>query len=435
MVPPSIVYNVSTLVDAQWERLRALRRDLHRYPEAGWMEFRTSAIIASHLGQEGYQVLVGDKCLRTEHVLGVPLEQRIHEYRKTLEPKKWQAEWPGVVGIAAKGSGPTVAFRFDMDATEVQESRDPSHRPVREGFASAYQGLMHACGHDGHVAIGLGLASLLAATQDLWQGRVKFIFQPAEEGGRGAIPMVEAGIVDDVDYFIAFHIGSDILRLGEIALEATGFLSSVKLDAEFQGVASHAAGAPERGRNALLAATLATVGIHGLPRYGQNSTFVNVGVLQAGTGRNVIPAHAELQLEVRGDSDQVCHELEDAARRVLEGAAAMQGVSVTVRVTGKTVGGKSDPDLVNKLREAAKVVPDGLKDLDSCPLGGGEDATFFMRQVQERGGQALYFLLGATAVSPHHSSIFDFDERALLHGVKVLTFLGLELLRAGGTKA
>jgi aminobenzoyl-glutamate utilization protein A len=124
--------------------------------------------------------------------------------------------------------------------------------------------------------------------------------------------------------------------------------------------------------------------------------------------------------------------MDAAARRCLAGAAAMHGVEVDVRVAGETIGGRSDPALVEALRRVAAASPWGLRLHDSWPLGGGEDATFFMRRVQERGGLALYGLLGASAPSGHHSSTFDLDERALVHGAALLAGLAHDVLTGRG---
>jgi aminobenzoyl-glutamate utilization protein A len=413
---------------ARLDALRALRRDLHRHAETGWTEFRTSGLVARELARHGYRVLRGHECVRPDAILGAPPAAELTRRRREAGELGADVELPGVVGILERGPGPTVALRFDMDATEVLEAEGGAHRPAVEGFASTRPGAMHACGHDGHVAIGLGVAELLARPDLPWRGRVKLVFQPAEEGGRGAHPMVEAGIVDDVDHFAALHIGHEALGLGQVALEVTHFLSSAKLDAEWQGVAAHAAGAPERGRNALLAACHAVLGLHALPRHGGGATFVNAGVLRAGTGRNVVPSVAELRFEVRGETDQICAGLEAAARQVVEGAAQMHGVEVAIRAAGRTIGARSDPGLVARLGALVAACPGELEALPSFPLGGGEDATLFMRRVQARGGQALYFLLGADARSGHHSATFDFDERALGHGVALMTGLVLDLL-------
>lgn len=114
----------------------------------------------------------------------------------------------GIVAVLDSGKvGKTIAFRFDMDANDLDEAQDDKHLPYQEGFASRHEHAMHGCGHDGHVAVGLAVAELLAKHKDELIGKVKLIFQPAEEGVRGAYAMVKAGVVDDVDYFFSGHLG------------------------------------------------------------------------------------------------------------------------------------------------------------------------------------------------------------------------------------
>ena len=413
--------------------LTDIRRSLHRHPEAGWTEFRTTGMVVQRLRELGYRVETGSDCIHPDAVRGWPEEAVVRESRAQAGESARGIEIPGAVGILERGEGPTVALRFDMDATEVAESDDPAHPPVAQGFASGKPDVMHACGHDAHVTIGLGAAELLAGNPD-WRGRVKLLFQPAEEGGRGAHPMVEAGVVDDADYFACLHMGGPTLPLGEVALEATHFLSSVKMEARFRGVASHAGGAPERGRNALLAACQATLALHALPRNGQGATFVNVGVLNAGTGTNVVPSEAHMKYEVRGGTDEICELMEEGARRCIEGAATLQGVEVTSEITGRTIGAKSDGAMKDHLARVAGSSPVEFRVHDARPLGGGEDATYFMRRVQERGGKSLYFLLGGSTPTGHHTSTFDVDERALAHGAMLMAGLVLRLTasNAGG---
>lgn len=410
--------------------LTDIRRSLHRHPEAGWTEFRTTGMVVHRLRELGYRVETGSDCIQPDAVRGWPEEAVVRESRAQAGELARGIEVPGAVGILERGEGPTVALRFDMDATEVAESDDPTHPPVAHGFASGKSAIMHACGHDAHVTIGLGAAELLAANPD-WRGRVKLLFQPAEEGGRGAHPMVEAGVVDDADYFACLHMGGPTLPLGEVALEATHFLSSVKMEARFRGVASHAGGAPERGRNALLAACQATLALHALPRNGQGATFVNVGVLNAGTGTNVVPSEAHMKYEVRGGTDEICELMEEGARRCIEGAATLQGVEVASEITGRTIGAKSDGEMKDHLAQVAGSSPVDFRVHDARPLGGGEDATYFMRRVQERGGKSLYFLLGGSTPTGHHTSTFDVDERALAHGAMLMAGLVLRLTEPG----
>ena len=165
---------------------------------------------------------------------------------------------------------------------------------------------MHACGHDGHTAIGLAVAERLANPAAGWSGTLKLIFQPAEEGGRGAKPMVAAGVVDDVDYLFAGHLGCN-LPSGKLAARATGFLFSRKIDVVFLGRAAHAAMGPHEGRNALLAAAAAALGLHGIARHAQEQTHVNVGKL---VGRH----RAQHHRRPRRDDDRGARRLAGVAR-------------------------------------------------------------------------------------------------------------------------
>ena len=153
----------------------------------------------------------------------------------------------GVVGTYDTGRpGPTVAFRVDLDALPVHESTESTHLPAREHFTSTRPGRMHACGHDGHAAIGLGLARVLPALLKNGRGKIKLIFQPAEEGCRGAKSMVAAGVLSDVDYYFATHLGISLTETGAVACGTDHILATTKLDATFHGVAAHAGVDPHR---------------------------------------------------------------------------------------------------------------------------------------------------------------------------------------------
>ena len=174
--------------------LRETRRDFHTYAEAGWFEIRTSSLIAKRLTELGYEVLTGrDVCL-DESRMGLPSQSVLDEqYQRALrqgavQPYAQQAKdgFTGVIGILDCGEGPVIAMRFDIDALGVSEDRTEIHRPTREGFCSVNDGVMHACGHDGHTAVGLGVAEILMSLREQLHGRIKLIFQPAEEGVRGA---------------------------------------------------------------------------------------------------------------------------------------------------------------------------------------------------------------------------------------------------------
>ncbi|NLG87214.1 MAG: M20 family metallo-hydrolase, partial [Firmicutes bacterium] len=249
-------------------QLVAWRRDFHMYPEAGWTEFRTASLVAQELSQLGYNIKLGREVISEQSRQGVPsaeeLDKAWERARKEGAPTEFimsmRGGFTGVVGILEGGyPGPTVALRFDMDANDLNESTNEDHRPFREGFASRHPGIAHACGHDGHVAIGLGVAHVLAQLAPELSGRLLLIFQPAEEGVRGAKAMVAADILADCRYFLSGHLGFGNGSLGEIGCGQEKFLATTKLDVTFTGQAAHAGMNPDAGKNALLAAALAAI--------------------------------------------------------------------------------------------------------------------------------------------------------------------------------
>jgi aminobenzoyl-glutamate utilization protein A len=416
----------------------AMRRDLHAHPELGFLEYRTASLVAARLARLGYDVKAGPEVMRAQSMVGTPTAAAVAQAQRDAlaagAPSDWIARMPdgqtGVVGQLVRGAGPVLAFRFDMDALPVAETLAETHAPNREAFRSRRDGLMHACGHDGHTAIGLALAERLANPASGWQGTLRLIFQPAEEGGRGAAPMVEAGIVDDVDYFFAAHLGCK-LPTGQISEQATGFLFSRKLDVTFRGKAAHAAMGPQEGRNALLAAATATLGLHAIARHSDEVTHVNVGRLVAGTGRNIIADTAEMLIEVRGESDASLDYMAARAMQVLHGAALTQGVTVETAPMGATIGAVATPAAAAIVAEVGGAVPGIAAVVPGWPIGGGDDATFMVRRVQARGGIASYFILGCDIPAGHHATNFDIDERALPIGVDLFAGIAGRVLGAG----
>lgn len=204
------------------------RRDFHKHAEVAWTELRTGSLIARRLLNLGaWDVKYGPDLYVKELMMGMPSKEELEgHHRRALEqgadPETIKLMRGGYTGVLATmttgdGNGPTVAFRFDIDANDLIEAADPAHRPFRDGYSSVNKGAMHGCGHDCHASIGLGLATVLAKYKDvLPPGKVKLIFQTGEEGGRGGKPMAATGIVDDADYFASIHVGVD-MPTGEIA--------------------------------------------------------------------------------------------------------------------------------------------------------------------------------------------------------------------------
>ncbi|WP_106477844.1 amidohydrolase [Phytohalomonas tamaricis] len=427
-----IVQNVNSIN----HELCAQRRDFHRHPEQGWLEFRTASHVAEKLSQMGFTVQLGQEVVRDGARMGVPDEQTLKAALERARAQGAIERWlpalaggfTGVVGILdTHRPGPIQAFRFDLDALPIQESKQSDHRPSSEKFASINEGSMHACGHDGHATIGLGLAELLTRFSSELRGRIKLIFQPAEEGVRGARSMVEAGVVDDVDYLIASHLGLGHPE-GKVICGADGFLATSKLDARFMGKAAHAGGQPEAGRNALLAAAHSAIGLHSIASHSEGISRINVGQLNAGSGRNVIADSALLLLETRGATTTVNSYMESRAREVIEGAARMQDVDVSIDCVGSAEECASSPLLVEHIASCLASYP-GIKHLvkhDTTPAGS-EDATSLMARVITHGGQATYMIFGTHLAAGHHHPCFDFDESVLPLAVGSLTHIALTI--------
>jgi aminobenzoyl-glutamate utilization protein A len=429
---------ILALAQGQKEEIINRRRDFHKFAEVGWTEFRTASIVADTLLGLGFQVLIGDEVIHTEAMMGVPSSQELAKQEARALSQGANTEWvakmhggrTGVVGVMNFSQpGPTVAFRFDMDANDVVEEKKEGHRPWKEGFSSINHGAMHACGHDGHAAVGLALAKVIVNLKDILKGRVKLIFQPAEEGVRGAKAMAASGLVDDVDYLIGMHLGFALKKNKTVTCQATGFLATTKIDAVFTGVPAHAGAAPEAGRNALLAVATAAVNLHAVSRHSKGTSRINVGYMQAGTGRNIVPANAVIKLETRGANNEINEYMYNAAIRILKAAAAMYDVTVEMIQMGSAVGCENDSELVKKLQQVA--INSNLFEeiLPSVNLGGSEDCTHFMERVQQKGGQAAYLVVGTELMAGHHDSHFDFNEDTLVSATAFLGEIAAELLR------
>lgn len=395
------------------------RRTFHQYPEIGWSEFITTARLIKELRGMGLTVLAGKKVINPDFAYG----RKKEVVDKGLAFAKAQGvddalssemdEFPGCVAIFDSGKpGKTVALRFDIDCVNVNECSDADHIPNKENFASKCAGLMHACGHDGHASIGLGIAKWLVEHKDQLTGKVKLLFQPAEEGVRGARPMAESGIVDDADYFLGMHLGF-IAKSGEIVVNPNNFLCTTKFDFRFYGAPAHAGAQPELGRNALAGACHAATQMLGISRHGKGMSRINVGVIRAGEGRNVIPAYGELQVEVRGEDEEINSFMGEQVKRMAEGAAHSFDLRLESEVMGEAVDLTNDMELVNLLTDVVSQHAE-LTVVKERSFGGSEDATILAKRVQKHGGKSIYFVVGADLKAGHHQAQFDFDEKQLL---------------------
>ncbi|MBO6002109.1 MAG: amidohydrolase, partial [Mailhella sp.] len=413
----------------------------HMYPETGFLEMRTSAIISERLHALGYEVLTGRDVLREDMRLGVPPASVLREHAEAVMAQEGtpcdyltddrKEGLTGVIGILRCGPGPVTALRFDIDALGMTERSDPEHRPWREGFASRNPGMMHACGHDGHTAIGLGVAEVLMQLRSGLHGTLKLIFQPAEEGARGARALTAAGHLDDVDYFIGNHIApTHSLDDGDVTAGTWGSLATTKYDVHFHGLAAHAGGYPEKGNNALLAAASAVLALHAIPRHSEGQSRVNVGVLHAGTGRNVVPDTAVMQVEVRGETTEINAYMDQRCEEICQGAARMQGCTVDLIEVGEAEGQHSDLALIERIgRVLSENLPElTLSSIQNAQNWGSEDISIMMNRVQAHGGLATYMRTMTDLASAQHTVGVDFDESVLRNACEVFCSIVLDLM-------
>jgi len=417
------------MLSAYHDQLINIRRQLHQNPEEGWSEFTTTAFLVTTLRGYGYDVLTGRKvvapeaCLgREESVVKAGLE-RARRNGVSEELLSEMEELTGCVAVLDTGRpGPTLAIRFDIDCVPVTECTDDTHIPAKEGFISKNPGFMHACGHDAHMSMGLAVAHWVMDNKDKLSGKIKILFQPAEEGVRGAAGMAASGILDDCDYFLGSHVAMSA-KSGEIATNLYGYLCTTKLDVTFHGKPAHAGACPQEGRNALTAAANATVQMMGISRHSGGMTRINVGQLIAGEGRNVIPSKAVMKLEVRGETGEINQYMVDQVTNICKGIAMSFGVTYEMRKMGEAVDLTADQELVDILNAAGRATP-GITVVDKAlNFGGSEDATILARRVQAHGGKAAFFLWGSDRPSGHHTSTFDIKESDLDPALEVWTHI------------
>ena len=440
--------------------LVGLRRSFHRYPEPGWCEFRTTAMIVKELKRIGVdEIAVGCEALSSDARMAVPDEETIRPWleraraagvrenilsrtkdghtgvvaviegepgvaeestRRQFDEDDIREEYDNAGGNpdSERQTGPCVGLRADMDALSLQESNEASHRPAAEGFRSEHDGYMHACGHDAHIAIGLG--TLEAVKESDFTGTFKVFFQPAEEISGGGRAMAQGGYLDDVEYLLAVHIGLDN-PTGTVVAGMEKPLAMSHLTVTFEGASAHAGTAPNAGANAMQAVASAVQNAYAIPRHSDGMTRINFGRIEGGTASNVIAEEITLEGEIRGETTALMEYTRTELERVLYAAAEMYDCDVTPRVISESPSVDSDPALRDLVSEGARGV-DGVDSVvPTDEFGASEDATYLMERVNENGGLASYVLIGTDSPTNHQTPTFDIDEDSLEIGVSVLS--------------
>lgn len=420
---------------AERTSLAQIRRELHAHPEPGWAEFATTARLLEELsGLPGVRVVSGSG-LRLGERLGVDEELQELFARRAVDAgvdeglvRELLLSGTGLVcEIGDDDPARVVALRVDVDALAVAESADGSHAPAREGFRSRFEGWSHACGHDGHAAIGVGIVRALSgrAAEIPPGSAVRVVFQPAEEGTRGGRAFVEAGWLDDADAFFALHLDGELGHpAGAVVPGAVEILATRKIDIEATGRSAHSSGSPEQGIDALAAAVELYTELTGLSAPGRS---VACNVLRGGSARNAIADRAVLLCEVRAADDRVAAGLAEEVESAAAAVARRTGALIEPRTVGASSGGASDARGIAVVEGAAAACGLGL--LPVRALRASDDASDMLARVQSRGGFGSYALVSGGIDALAHSAAFDVADAALDAAVALMVACALATAR------
>ena len=399
---------LKTDLDPLMEKVISWRHDIHEFPELGNREFRTSKKVAEHLSS-----------------LGIEIETEI--------------AYTGVVGlIRGAKPGPTIALRADMDALPVTEQTGLPYASIqRTDYLGQDVGVMHACGHDAHVAILMGVAEFLAKNRKELKGNIMLIFQPAEEGapegeGGGAEMMLSEGIFDRYkpDVIFGLHVTNSLHGyLGVVPGPAMAAASSYRIT--INGVQAHGS-RPWDSIDPIMATaqlieSLNTV-VSRRINIINNPAVVSVGMVQAGTRNNIIPDKSQITGTIRTFDSDLRAEIYSEIRQIARGVAEGTGTKVDVEFD---VGGFypvtfNNIELTNKYAKTLSEAAEGKFFIMDTPTTGAEDFSFFSQQIP-----GMYFWLGVNEpgveeAPGNHTPFFKIDDRALDEGVKAMIYLALD---------
>ncbi len=383
--------NVKELVQKHRDRIVGFRRELHRIPEPGYTERKTSAAVAEHLKRTGLDVRTG---IARFGVLGL---------LRTEKP------------------GPTLMIRADMDALPVAEETGLP-------FSSTHPGAMHACGHDAHMAMVLGAALVLNDMKETLKGNIKFIFQPAEEGPGGAKPMIDEGVMDNpkVDYAVGCHLWPGSPE-GTIGMKAGAIMAAMnRFDIRIIGSQGHGA-MPHLCVDALEVGTQVVNALQRIVSRHMNPmkpTVVSIGSFHAGTAFNILPGEAQMSGTTRTFDLEVWNSWEARLRKILHGVCDSMGARFELKIEFGYPPTTNDPFMTEVVRKCAQDVVGPDKVFEPEPTMGGEDMSYYLQRAK---GCFFFLGVGRPGGAPLHNPRFDFNEDVLLLGVETLCRTALEL--------
>ncbi|GLC28395.1 N-acyl-L-amino acid amidohydrolase [Roseisolibacter agri] len=403
---------IGRAVTAVLPKVVAWRRDIHEHPELGNRETRTAALVAEHLRKLGMEVRTG-------------------------------VATTGVVAVLKGGKpGPVVALRADMDALPVTEQVSlPFASKVKTTYNGQEVGVMHACGHDMHVAMLMGAAEVLAGMKAQLPGTVKFIFQPAEEGPPGnekggAIEMMAQGALANPkpDAIFGLHVGVTAAEAGHLTYKPLGFMAAADFyTVTVRGKQVHGA-TPWAGVDPIVVGAQIVTGLQTIVSRQMDLTnspvVVTVGAFQGGVRNNIIPDSVVMMGTIRTFDPAMRKDVQMRVKRTAEQIAAASGATATVDIVERTPVTSNDPALTDRMVASLQRVAGPQNVTLGRPVTGAEDFGYFAEQVP-----GLFVFLGVrpkgspeSAFVSNHSPKFFADEAALPNGVKALVTLATDFL-------
>jgi len=401
--------NLTKDYDAVADKVIEWRRDIHQNPELSNREFKTAEKIAEHLKSLGIEVQTG-----VAHT--------------------------GVVGILkGKKSGKTIALRADIDALPVLERNDlPFKSTVKADYMGEEVPVMHACGHDTHIAILMGVAEVLSKNTDKIKGTVKFIFQPAEEGPPpgeegGALLMVKEGVLKnpDVDAIFGLHINSET-PVGVIRYKSGGTMAAAQsFTINVKGKQSHGS-QPWSGVDPILISAKIIDGLQTIisreTKLTQEAAVITVGKITSGVRFNIIPESAEMIGTIRTLDQGMKEHINRRMQEMVPAIARAYGGDATIEIRDATEITYNDPSLVDQMLPTMKRVAGEDNVQTQNAVTGAEDFSYYQKEVP-----GFFFFLGGMAPGttesfPHHTPDFRIDDSGLQLGVKTLTEMSLDYL-------
>ena len=375
--------NINKEIQKISDDIYTYRRDFHQNPELSFQEYRTAETISKYLDSFGIT-------------------------------HKTNIGGTGIVGEIDFGAGPTIALRADMDALPIQEIGDLEYKSKNEG-------VMHACGHDGHMAILLGTANVLSKNKKIKKGKIRFIFQPAEEGGGGARYMIEDGCLEGVDEIYGLHLWN-YQPLGEIGVKEGPIMAAADMfDIIVKGKGGHGA-TPQGTIDAIVVASHLVTALQTIVSRDTNpleNTVVTIGKISGGENFNVIADQVKLSGTTRAYTEKNRIMIKNRMKDIIDGVSKAFGSEIVLNYK------EGYPPTINH-KIPTKYILDSASQVVGKGAGfpylsmGGEDFSYYLQNIP-----GCFFFIGSapdekdTLSTPHHCSHFNIDERALLVGASV----------------